>query len=108
MLKLKFILKEAKYTILQGSKDLWQDAQWIINLYRKKQAEYFTGFELFQSSRIKVDLLKFIPYSVILVVPFAELSLPIILWLFPNAVPSHYLFDTAEESRIEKCEQIQQ
>lgn len=44
MLKLKFILKEAKYTIVQGSKDLWQDAQWITNLYRKKQMEYFTGF----------------------------------------------------------------
>lgn len=95
MLKLKFILKEAKYTIVQGSKDLWYDAQWITNLYRKKQVEYFTGFQLSQSRKIKVDLLKFIPYSVILVVPFAELALPVILWLFPNAVPSHYLFDTA-------------
>ena len=52
-------------------------------------------------------MVKFIPYSVILVVPFAELSLPIILWLYPNAVPSFYLFDTAEDKRIEHYEQIQ-
>lgn len=48
-------------------------------------------------------MIKFIPYSVILVVPFAELSLPIILWLYPNAVPSFYLFDTAWDQRIERC-----
>lgn len=35
-LKLKFILKETKYTIVQGTKDLWEDAKWIINLYRTK------------------------------------------------------------------------
>jgi len=37
-------MKEVKYTIVQGSKDLWEDTQWIINLYRRKQIEYFTGF----------------------------------------------------------------
>lgn len=107
LLKAKFILKEAKYTLVQGSKDLWHDAKWITQLYKKKAHSDFTGFELAQSQRIKVDMLKFIPYSVILVVPFAELSLPIILWLFPNAVPSFYLFDTAEDQRREKCEQVQ-
>ena len=54
-----------------------------------------------KSSRIAVDLVKFIPYSVILTVPFAELSLPVLLWLFPNCVPSFFLFDTAEDKRIE-------
>lgn len=52
-------------------------------------------------------MIKFIPYSVILVVPFAELALPIILWLYPNAVPSFYLFDTAWDQRIERYEQVQ-
>jgi hypothetical protein len=26
-----------KYTIVQGSKDLWSDAKWIKNLYKTKQ-----------------------------------------------------------------------
>ena len=100
LLKTKFILKEAKYTLVQGSKDLWHDIKWITQLYRSKVSYEFTGYELAESQRIKVDLIKFIPYSVILVVPFAELSLPIILWLYPNAVPSFYLFDTAWDKRI--------
>ena len=49
-----------------------------------------------------MDMLKFIPYSVILVVPGAELALPVILYLYPNAVPSFYLFDTANDKRIKK------
>jgi LETM1 and EF-hand domain-containing protein 1 len=101
MLKAKFIWKEMKYTIVQGTKDLWNGAKWIVNLYKTKKAGDFTGFEISQSRRIKVDLLKFIPYSVILTVPLAELSLPFILWLFPNAVPSYYLFDTAEDRLYE-------
>lgn len=107
LLKAKFILKEAKYTLVQGSKDLWRDAKWIVNLYKTKESIYFTGYELLESQRVKIDMLKFIPYSVILVVPFAELALPIILWLFPNAVPSFYLFDTAEDNRIERYEHTQ-
>lgn len=107
LLKTKFLLKEAKYTIVQGSKDLWHDKNWIINLYKKKEKSEFTGYELAETQRIKVDMIKFIPYSVILTVPFAELCLPFILWLFPNAVPSFYLFDTAWDQLIEKFEQTQ-
>ena len=71
MLKIKFILKEAKYTLVQGSKDLWSDFKWVKNLYSKKSKKEFTGLELATSWRIMTDLLKFVPYSVILVVPFA-------------------------------------
>jgi len=36
LLKAKFIWKEAKYTIIQGSKDLWHDTKWLIKLYKTK------------------------------------------------------------------------
>lgn len=62
---------------------------------------------LAENQRIKIDLLKFIPNSIILTVPLAELSLPIILWLYLYAIPSHYMFDTAMDQRIEKFEQVQ-
>jgi hypothetical protein len=45
-LKLQFILKEAKYTLVQGSKDLWTDSKWFFGLYRRKQRQYFTGYEI--------------------------------------------------------------
>ncbi len=43
-LKTKFFLKEMKYTLVQGSKDLWADAKWIRNLYKNKQRFEFTGY----------------------------------------------------------------
>lgn len=60
-----------KYTIVQGSKDLWADYKWIRNLYKNKPRFEFTGYELTRVKRVFIDLLKFIPYSVILFVPFA-------------------------------------
>lgn len=44
LLKTKFILKEAKYTLVQGSKDLWNDIKWITNLYKHKVSYEFTGY----------------------------------------------------------------
>lgn len=70
-LKIKFILKETKYTIVQGSKDLWADGKWIINLYKTKTRSQFTGYELSESTRIVQDILKFIPYSILLAIPLA-------------------------------------
>lgn len=35
-LKTKFFWKEMKYTLVQGSKDLWSDVKWIRNLYKTK------------------------------------------------------------------------
>ena len=55
----------------QGFRDLWGDAKWLINIKKKKEYKDFTGLEMKTSARIKIDLIKFIPYSVILVVPFA-------------------------------------
>ena len=43
-LKLKFILKETKYTLVQGSKDLWRDSTWLLNLHRNKNRREFTGY----------------------------------------------------------------
>jgi LETM1 and EF-hand domain-containing protein 1 len=52
-----------------------------------------TAFMLSEITRIRKDLIKFIPFSFFLVVPGAELLLPPYLYLFPNAFPTTYLFD---------------
>ena len=36
-LKTKFFLKEMKYTLVQGSKDLWADVKWIYRIYKTKR-----------------------------------------------------------------------
>ena len=95
MLKLKFILKEAKYTLVQGCKDFWSDSKWVVNLYRKKTYSEFSGLEIKTSRRIVADVAKFVPYFVLLMIPLAEALIPVIVWIFPNCVPSFFLFDTA-------------
>lgn len=108
ILKGKFIWRQTKYTIVQGIKDLWSDSKWLTKLYKKKTKNQFTGLEIKTSYRITTDLIKFIPYSVLLSIPLAQLALPFLLWLFPNCVPSFFLFDTADDKRIEVLEKQQQ
>ena len=35
-MKLKFLWKETKYTLVQGCRDLWSDTKWIVKLYKTK------------------------------------------------------------------------
>jgi len=45
------------------------------------------------------DLLRLIPFSVFLIVPFMELLLPVALKLFPNMLPSTFEGKLAAVSR---------
>ena len=44
---------------------------------------------------MKQDFVKFIPFSVFIIVPGAELLLPAWLVIFPNSIPSQFLSDDA-------------
>jgi LETM1 and EF-hand domain-containing protein 1 len=65
-------------------------------LLKKNQLrnDSYTLFELRERRRITVDLLKFMPYSVFMIVPFAELALPFYMILFPNSMPTQFLSDS--------------
>jgi LETM1 and EF-hand domain-containing protein 1 len=41
----------------------------------------------------KKNLLKFVPFSLFIVIPFAEFALPFYLYFFPNAFPTSFIFD---------------
>ena len=107
LFKLKYLWRETKYTIVQGHKDLWNDAKWMLNTWRHKPPKQRTGYELAEMRRIRSDLLKFIPYSFFIVVPLSEFFLPLYLYLFPNSIPSFYKLDTAYNKRTHSLEQRQ-
>lgn len=52
-----------------------------------------------QLKRTVEDLGRLIPFSVFLIVPFAELLLPVALKLFPNLLPSTYEGQTAKDAK---------
>lgn len=108
LLKIKYLLRETKYTIIQGHKDLWQNTKWMLNVWWNKPLKQRTGYEIAEIRRIRSDLLKFIPYSFFIIVPFSEFGLPLYLYLFPNSIPSFFLFDTAYYKRVHLLEQRQE
>lgn len=52
-----------------------------------------------QLTRTVQDLGRLIPFSVFVIVPFAELLLPVALKLFPNLLPSTYEGQTAKDAK---------
>ncbi|KAH6918639.1 MRS7 family protein [Coprinopsis sp. MPI-PUGE-AT-0042] len=54
------------------------------------QGETLTRRERRQLKRTTQDLLRLVPFSVFLIVPFMELLLPVALKLFPNMLPSTF------------------
>ncbi|KAF8939632.1 hypothetical protein BGZ58_009133 [Dissophora ornata] len=55
-----------------------------------------------QLRRTTGDLLRLVPFSVFLIVPFMELLLPVALKLFPNMLPSTFEDKFAEEEKKKK------
>lgn len=73
--------------------------------------KYVQGYELSrresnQLQRTTKDVLRLVPFSAFVVVPFAELLLPIALKLFPNLLPSTYESGTQKQQKRTKLMEI--
>ncbi|KAG0086788.1 hypothetical protein BGZ93_011331, partial [Podila epicladia] len=66
------------------------------------QGNKLTRREQRQLRRTTGDLLRLVPFSVFLIVPFMELLLPVALKLFPNMLPSTFEDKFAEEEKKRK------
>ncbi len=78
-----------------------------IKISTKLLFKMLSGYELTrrenrQLERTITDLTRLVPFSVFVIVPFAELLLPVALKLFPNLLPSTYESTTDKEKKKEK------
>ncbi|KAF9212148.1 hypothetical protein BGZ59_007164 [Podila verticillata] len=69
---------------------------------RLLQGNKLTRREQRQLRRTTGDLMRLVPFSVFLIVPFMELLLPVALKLFPNMLPSTFEDKFAEEEKKRK------
>ncbi|KAF9328626.1 hypothetical protein BG006_008210 [Podila minutissima] len=69
---------------------------------RVLQGNKLTRREQRQLRRTTGDLMRLVPFSVFLIVPFMELLLPVALKLFPNMLPSTFEDKFAEEEKKRK------
>ncbi|KAI6039967.1 MRS7 family protein [Pisolithus marmoratus] len=84
-----------------------EDAPLLTRAWKKVKHEaqhYWHGTKLLVSElkRATQDLLRLIPFSVFLIVPFMELLLPVALKLFPNMLPSTFEDKLAAEEKQRK------
>lgn len=55
-----------------------------------------------QFKRALSDIFRLAPFSVFIIIPFAELALPVVVSLFPRLLPSTFEDKTAREARLRK------
>ncbi|KAJ1929664.1 LETM1 domain-containing protein ylh47 [Tieghemiomyces parasiticus] len=71
-------------------------------LYRMAKGHTLSRREQRQLSRTSKDLLRLIPFSFFVIVPFMELLLPVALWIFPNMLPSTFETKKTQEDNRRK------
>lgn len=85
------MIKEEVHHYWLGSKLLVAEVRTSTALLtRIGRGEQLTRRERLQLKRTVGDLLRMVPFIIIVIIPFAELSLPILLKLFPNMLPSQF------------------
>jgi hypothetical protein len=83
-----------------GFKLLNQDAKFYVRRQLRRMDSKFdkeSYAENIKMKQVKTDFIKFIPFSVFIIVPGAELLLPAWLVIFPNSIPSQFLSDDARK-----------
>ncbi|KAK7205613.1 LETM1-like protein-domain-containing protein [Myxozyma melibiosi] len=94
--------------VKDGVRHTWDSTKLLgveIKISTKLALKMVAGYELTrresrQLQRTTQDLIRLVPFSVFLIVPFAELLLPIALKLFPGLLPSTFEAPSTKEKRV--------
>lgn len=85
-----------------GTKLLGLEVKIAMRLVMKMSAGYeLSRREKIQLKRTTQDMIRLVPFSAFVIVPFAELLLPIALKLFPNLLPSTYESKKDKQTKLE-------
>lgn len=96
-------VKEGIASIKKSLKDLYKDGKYVWALKKQKGSwKNLHLFEYVKYKNINYDLVKFLPYSLFLTVPFAEFALPIYIMLLPNSTPTQFYSEKTIGERTQK------
>ncbi|KAJ3278994.1 hypothetical protein HK104_001860 [Borealophlyctis nickersoniae] len=105
---------EKKKSLMEKIKDeakhYWHGTKLLgteINISRRLLVKLLRGNKLSrreqrQLKRTTTDILRLVPFIVILIIPFMELALPLLLRFFPNMLPSTFESKFQEEEKKKK------
>lgn len=77
---------------------LWGDFKFYVRFWKRRYETKYDNesySEDIKLKQVKSDFIKFIPFSLFIIIPGAELLLPAWLVVFPNSIPSQFLSDEA-------------
>lgn len=91
--------KEELHRLVEGSKQLGRNTKTAATLlHGVLRGNTLTRRERLLMIRTVSDLIRMVPFIVIVVVPFAEFALPVLLKLFPNMLPSTFTSASQKEA----------
>lgn len=94
-------VKHEAHHYWEGTKLLGLEMKISSRLLLKMTAGYeLTRREYRQLQRTTADVLRLFPFAMFVLIPFAELLLPIALKLFPNLLPSTYESQTDKDKKL--------
>ena len=73
--------------------DVWRDTKYLSKVVYNNgiREKKYTLFEMRERRRIVKDLIKFMPYAVLILLPGGELLFPPYMILFPNSTPTQFM-----------------
>ena len=92
----------------KSMKDVNKDFKVMMNLRLKGRLRNLALTEYLEYRNIQKDILKFLPFSLFILIPVGEVFLPVYLYLFPNATPSQFFSEkkigemVAEKIKLQK------
>lgn len=96
-------------SVKEGVAHFWDGTKLLaleIKISTHLLVKYSTGHELtrremLQLKRTTTDVVRLVPFSAFVIIPFAELLLPIALKIFPNLLPSTYETSKDREKKLQ-------
>jgi len=99
-------VKEEFHRVINGSKLLGQNTKTAaLLLHSMTKGNILTRREKALMITTLADLIRMVPFIVILLIPFAEFALPVLLKVFPNMLPS--TFTSASQKEISRAKKLQ-
>lgn len=57
---------------------------------------------------VKKDFIKFVPFSLFILIPGGELFLPAWIMIFPNSIPSQFVAEADRQKKFKQLRELQQ
>ena len=92
----------------KGLSRVKNDVFFLIGFQRRKVRTKYTKDDYFERRKVrqvKEDVIKFVPFSLFLIIPGGELFIPPYLMIFPNSMPSQFMDSGQRNKKFKEIKQ---